>query len=201
MNCSTKTDPGLPLEIQLLTKMFVSFPSYGKTWTRLAPHKEIIPLGAAGAFDSHTCYAAPPMLDPMDPKTTLLYYAGTHPCSPSLHAALRAAATTARLSPTGVANLARWTTRCATADTRRRRWSSLWRWKRTRPCQLYRAWFCPYRRARWSHAYRPRRYRRWLPPDRSYQDLWCVQLVLIKKVASHFCRIVMFSLLLSSQGS
>ena len=60
-------------------KMFISFHSYGKTWTRLAPHQEIIPLGAAGAFDSHTCYAAPPMLDPMNPKTTLLYYAGTLP--------------------------------------------------------------------------------------------------------------------------
>jgi hypothetical protein len=48
----------------------------GKTWTRLAPHKEIIPLGAAGKFDSHTCYAAPPMLHPGDPKTTLLYYSG-----------------------------------------------------------------------------------------------------------------------------
>lgn len=28
------------------------------------------------AFDSHTCYAAPPILDPFDPKTTFLYYAG-----------------------------------------------------------------------------------------------------------------------------
>lgn len=126
---------------------------YGKTWDRLAPHKQIIPLGAEGAsknsschffffcfcfrfcflfffrgrgsvfklgyrgqitphqcpvyhhtlslsvalycpiyadvcnsndvahiltqaFDSHTCYAAPPILDPFDPKTTFLYYAG-----------------------------------------------------------------------------------------------------------------------------
>lgn len=49
---------------------------YGKTWDRLAPHKQIIPLGAKGAFDSHTCYAAPPILDPFDPKTTFLYYAG-----------------------------------------------------------------------------------------------------------------------------
>ena len=49
---------------------------YGKTWERLAPHKEFIPLGAGGTFDSHTCYAAPPILDPSDPATTLLYYAG-----------------------------------------------------------------------------------------------------------------------------
>eukprot|EP01043_Picozoa_sp_COSAG02_P007066 COSAG02_NODE_207_length_29119_cov_41.071365_31_plen_109_part_00 len=48
----------------------------GKTWTRLAPHKEIIPLGAPGEFDSHTCYAAPPLLHPTDPNTTLLYYSG-----------------------------------------------------------------------------------------------------------------------------
>eukprot|EP00927_Polykrikos_kofoidii_P053804 TRINITY_DN48359_c0_g1_i1.p1 TRINITY_DN48359_c0_g1~~TRINITY_DN48359_c0_g1_i1.p1 ORF type:complete len:537 (-),score=48.44 TRINITY_DN48359_c0_g1_i1:127-1737(-) len=49
---------------------------YGKTWTRLAPHMQFIPLGDTGSFDSHTCYAAPPILDPKDPKTTLLYYAG-----------------------------------------------------------------------------------------------------------------------------
>ena len=49
---------------------------YGKTWERLAPHQQFIPLGDPGAFDSHTCYAAPPILDPTDPKTTLLYYAG-----------------------------------------------------------------------------------------------------------------------------
>eukprot|EP01048_Picozoa_sp_COSAG05_P000848 COSAG05_NODE_26_length_29797_cov_35.911139_11_plen_542_part_00 len=49
---------------------------YGKTFERLAPHKPIIPLGAKGQFDSHTCYAAPPILHPSDPKTTLLYYSG-----------------------------------------------------------------------------------------------------------------------------
>lgn len=73
----------------------------GKTWTRLAPHTDIIPLGTKGEFDSHTCkaadstdcahfscanlysklcnfagYAAPPILDPKNPKSTLLYYAG-----------------------------------------------------------------------------------------------------------------------------
>lgn len=51
---------------------------FGLTWERLAPHKEFIPLGSNGTFDSHTCYAAPPILDPKDPTNTsvLLYYAG-----------------------------------------------------------------------------------------------------------------------------
>ena len=48
----------------------------GQTWERLAPHKQIIPLGAVGQFDSHTCYAAPPLLDPHDSKKVRLYYAG-----------------------------------------------------------------------------------------------------------------------------
>jgi hypothetical protein len=49
---------------------------YGVTWTRVAPHKSIIPLGKAGTFDSRTCYAAPPIIDPTSADRTLLYYAG-----------------------------------------------------------------------------------------------------------------------------
>ena len=49
---------------------------YGVTWQRLAPHKQYIPLGDHGAFDSHTCYAAPPILDPNDDTKVMLYYAG-----------------------------------------------------------------------------------------------------------------------------
>ena len=33
----------------------------GRSWTRVAPHQQLIPLGAPGAFDSRTCYAAPPI--------------------------------------------------------------------------------------------------------------------------------------------
>ena len=51
---------------------------YGVSWERLAPHRQFIPLGSNGSFDSHTCYAAPPILDPADPtnSSVLLYYAG-----------------------------------------------------------------------------------------------------------------------------
>ena len=35
---------------------------YGSTWERLAPHKPIIPPGAQGSFDSHTCCAQPAAL-------------------------------------------------------------------------------------------------------------------------------------------
>ena len=49
-----------------------------RTGERLAPHRQFIPLGSNGTFDSHTCYAAPPILDPADPtnSSVLLYYAG-----------------------------------------------------------------------------------------------------------------------------
>lgn len=50
--------------------------NFGQNWTRLAPHKAWIPTGANGAFDSHTCYAARPFVDPRQPNVTLLYYAG-----------------------------------------------------------------------------------------------------------------------------
>ena len=49
---------------------------YGLTWERVAPHESFIPLGHAGAFDSHTCYAAPPLIDPRNASNTLFYYAG-----------------------------------------------------------------------------------------------------------------------------
>jgi len=49
---------------------------YGVTWTRVAPHQSFIPLGKAGAFDSHTCYAANPLIDPRNESNTLFYYAG-----------------------------------------------------------------------------------------------------------------------------
>jgi len=50
---------------------------HGASWARVATaHTEIIPLGARDAFDSHTCYAAPPIAHPSDPAVTLLYYAG-----------------------------------------------------------------------------------------------------------------------------
>ena len=45
------------------------------------PGKEFIPLGAPGAFDSHTTYTswsgtAAPLLDPHDADRTLFYYSG-----------------------------------------------------------------------------------------------------------------------------
>lgn len=49
---------------------------HGETWSRVAPHQPIIPLGEAGAFDDHTCYAAPPISDPHNDTQLLLYYAG-----------------------------------------------------------------------------------------------------------------------------
>ena len=39
---------------------------YGGNWTRLAPHRPFIPLGANGSYDTHTCYAAPPIANPMN---------------------------------------------------------------------------------------------------------------------------------------
>ena len=44
----------------------------------MAPHRQFIPLGSNGSFESHTCFAAPPILDPADPtnSSVLLYYAG-----------------------------------------------------------------------------------------------------------------------------
>ena len=49
---------------------------FGKTWQRLAPHRNFIPPGPQNSFDSHTCYAAPAISDPTDPHTMLIYYAG-----------------------------------------------------------------------------------------------------------------------------
>jgi hypothetical protein len=49
---------------------------YGATWERVAPHRQFIPLGRNGSFDSHTCYAAPPLIDPRNASNTLFYYAG-----------------------------------------------------------------------------------------------------------------------------
>lgn len=57
---------------------------HGASWQRVAPpHTELIPRGPRGAFDSGTCYAAPPILDPADASRTLLYYAGGAPHSDS----------------------------------------------------------------------------------------------------------------------
>ena len=80
--------------------------TYGANWSRVAPHTPFIPLGTdgaypilllslavskteqrdaqrkaewlrfAGSFDDHTCYAARPFVDPVNPKDTLLYYSG-----------------------------------------------------------------------------------------------------------------------------
>eukprot|EP00039_Didymoeca_costata_P005899 m.85750 g.85750 ORF g.85750 m.85750 type:complete len:503 (-) comp13022_c0_seq1:21-1529(-) len=51
---------------------------YGQTWTRVVPGQSFIPLGKSTDFDSHTCYAAPPILDPSNSSQTKLYYAGGH---------------------------------------------------------------------------------------------------------------------------
>lgn len=58
---------------------------FGQNWTRLAPHKQFIPLGNATRkeFDSHTLYTAwsgeqAPLLNPHSPNETLFYYAGKH---------------------------------------------------------------------------------------------------------------------------
>lgn len=50
--------------------------NFGRTWERLSPHRAFIPPGDRGSFDSHTCYAAPPIVDPADSSSALLYYAG-----------------------------------------------------------------------------------------------------------------------------
>jgi len=50
--------------------------TYGANWSRVAPHTPFIPLGTDGSFDDHTCYAARPFVDPVNPKDTLLYYSG-----------------------------------------------------------------------------------------------------------------------------
>ena len=65
------TDPPGRVYCELLVST-----DHGGNWTRLAPHAQFIPLGAPGAFDDHTCYAAPPIVDPANASRTLLYYAG-----------------------------------------------------------------------------------------------------------------------------
>ena len=57
--------------------------NHGANWTRLAPHKQFIPLGKAGAFDSNTCFASNGLLQELaqseaaDPAQVVhFYYAG-----------------------------------------------------------------------------------------------------------------------------
>ena len=65
------TDPPGKVYCELLVST-----DHGGNWTRLAPHAQFIPLGAPGDYDDHTCYAAPPIVDPGNASRTLLYYAG-----------------------------------------------------------------------------------------------------------------------------
>jgi len=136
----------------VLTCSRLSILAIGKTWTRLAPHKEIIPLGAPGEFDSHTCYAAPPILHPTDPKTTLLYYSGKR----------RTITRTLTIS----LDLFLYITQ---ACCRWRR-SAFWRWQGAWPCQLDRTWIRPDRRPRWPHAEHAEW--SWLPPHCADRGIW-----------------------------